>query len=346
MLFHDPPTHTVLRSLFQDSFTPPKMEAWRETIEGLADELLDAAVERGEFDVLRDLAYPLPATVIAEMLGADPADRDRFRHWSDEASPSRAWPGNPELVERAQAALLDMKDYLRTLRNLRRTDPRDDVISALAAAEEEGDRLTDDELVNTCVTLLIAGHETTTCLISSGLVTLLTQDGAAERLRREPELIEPAVEELLRFETPKQRDFRLLTEDVELHGQTMRRGQIVVQLLGAANRDPRQFDDPDAFIPDRKPNRHIAFGFGIHFCLGSPLARLEALVMLGAILRRHPGIHLTGPPPVRFDHFLVRGYRALPAALGPQAEPWSPPPSPADGSVRPLPVALGQGREA
>ena len=246
-----------------------------------------------EFDVVPELAFPLPVTVIAELLGADPADRDRFKAWSDEIIAFQGVAALDEsLVESSQASLLDMKDYLRSLLAERRQKPRDDFMTELVSAEEDGQRLSEDELLSTCVTLLIAGHETTTSLISNAVYSLLRHEGAADRLRREPELIEPAIEEVLRYESPKQRDFRLLANDVELHGQTLRKGQLAIQLLGSANRDPRQFDDPDSFILDRKPNRHIAFGFGIHFCLGSPLARLEARIAVSELLRRQPNLSL------------------------------------------------------
>jgi pimeloyl-[acyl-carrier protein] synthase len=298
MIHSDPPDHTRVRALARHAFTPRMIEKLVPRVESLVTELLDDLVGSGPFDLVREFAMPLPATVIAEMLGADPADRHRFVEWSDDAV---AFQGvarvDPHLVQRAQDGILELKEYLGHLKRKRLSDPRDDVMSALAAAEEDGERLTEDEVTGTAVTLLIAGHETTTSLISNAIATLLSVDGRADRLRAEPELLDTTIEEVLRFESPKQRDFRRLTEDVELRGQTMRAGEIVIQLLGSANRDSAQFDEPDSFVMDRRPNRHIAFGYGIHFCLGAPLARLEGRVAIRELLRRLPRMALTGPVP-------------------------------------------------
>jgi cytochrome P450 len=318
LIHSDPPNHTRLRALVRHAFTPRMIEQLRPRIEALVNELLDGVVAAGEFEVVRDLAFPLPAIVIAEMLGADADDRDRFKHWSDEAVGFQGVANvDADLVERSQAALLDMKDYLRSLIKLRRQAPKDDVLTTLALAEEDGERLTEEELVATGVTLLIAGHETTTSLIGNAMYTFLTQDGVVEQLTDDPALVEPAVEEVLRYETPKQRDFRLLTTEVELHGETMEAGQLVIQLLGAANRDPREFDDPDSFVLDRQPNRHIAFGFGIHFCLGSPLARLEARAALSAVLRRTRKLELASDGVHWEEKNLFRTPAAVPVRFQP-----------------------------
>jgi cytochrome P450 len=293
MIHSDPPQHTRLRSLIRHAFTPRVIAALEPRVQEIVDGLLDDVQEAPEFDLVSRLAFLLPVTVIAELLGADPADRDRFKVWSDEIVAFQGVAAlDPALVEVSQAALLDMKDYLRSLLARRRDDPRDDFTSLLVTAEEDGVRLTEEEMLSTCVTLLIAGHETTTSLIANAVNTLLRLDGVAERLRREPALLEPALEEVLRYESPKQRDPRLLAEDVELHGETLRAGQMAILLLGSANRDARQFDDPETFVIDRAPNRHIAFGFGIHFCLGAPLARLEGRIAIGDLLRRQPRLAL------------------------------------------------------
>jgi hypothetical protein len=299
MIHSDPPQHTRLRGLIRHAFTPRVIAALEPRVSELVAQLLDEVQDDDEFDLVSALAFVLPVTVIAELLGADPADRDRFKAWSDEII---AFQGvgsgvDPALVEPSQDSLLDMKDYLRTLLRQRAATPRDDFMTELVNAEEGGRRLTEEELLSTCVTVLIAGHETTTSLISNAVYTLLRHEGASERLRREPTLIEPALEEVLRFESPKQRDPRLLARDVELHGQTLRAGELAILLLGAANRDPRQFDEPDVFVLDRSPNRHIAFGFGIHFCLGSPLARLEGRIAISELLRRRPGLELVTERP-------------------------------------------------
>jgi hypothetical protein len=299
MIHSDPPQHTRLRGLIRHAFTPRVINALEPRVSELVAQLLDNVQGRDEFDLVSELAFVLPVTVIAELLGADPADRDRFKEWSDEII---AFQGvgagiDPALVLPSQDSLVDMKDYLRTLLKQRAVSPKDDFMTELVNAEENGKRLSEEELLSTCVTILIAGHETTTSLITNSVYTLLRHEGAADRLRAEPALVDTAIDEVLRFESPKQRDPRLLAHDVELHGQTMRAGEMVILLLGAANRDPRQFEDPDSFILDRSPNRHIAFGFGIHFCLGSPLARLEGRIAVGELLRRRPELELVTENP-------------------------------------------------
>jgi pimeloyl-[acyl-carrier protein] synthase len=317
MIHSDPPQHTRLRSLIRHAFTPRVIAALEPRVQEIVDGLLDDVQVAPEFDLVSRLAFLLPVTVIAELLGADPADRDRFKVWSDEIVAFQGVAAlDPALVEVSQAALLDMKDYLRSLLARRRDDPRDDFPSQLVTAEEDGVRLTEEEMLSTCVTLLIAGHETTTSLIANAVNTLLRLDGVAERLRREPALLEPALEEVLRYESPKQRDPRLLAEDVELHGETLRAGQMAILLLGSANRDARQFDDPETFVIDRAPNRHIAFGFGIHFCLGAPLARLESRIAAVRLAERLPDIRLADHGELEWhDSLVLRGVKHLPVAL-------------------------------
>ncbi|MDQ3475936.1 MAG: cytochrome P450 [Actinomycetota bacterium] len=312
LIASDPPDHTRMRGLVNMAFTPRIVEQLRPRVQVLVDELLDAVQDRGEMDVIRDLAYPLPATVIAELFGAPAQDRDRFKAWSGGILAFQG-TGNPapEVIEGSQRDLLEMRAFLSDLAEERRRSPRDDLLSRLVAAE--GDKLSEAELLTTCVTLLTAGHETTTNLIGNGLFTLLRTPDQLRLLRANPELMPTAVEEMLRYESPLQRNPRCVTEDVELGGKRLRRGDYVMQVLGAANRDSDQFPDPDRFDITRHPNRHVAFGFGIHFCIGAPLARLEAPVAIGAILRRMPRLRLVADAVRWQEHGLLRGLTSLPA---------------------------------
>ena len=281
------------------------------------NELVDAAVDGGEMDILAGLAYPLPAIVIAELLGAPPSDRDRFRHWSDGIV---AFQGTgraiPEAIERSRDGLVDMRDYLAGLFEDHRRNPREDVLGILVAVEESDGGLTTEELYSTCVTLLIAGHETTTGLIANGLYTLLRNPEQLQAIRDDRSLLPAAIEECLRFESPIQRAFRRVTKDTEFQGRSMKQGQITLQLLGSANRDPSRFPDGDRFDITRLPNRHIAFGNGIHFCIGAPLARLEATIAMTALLDRFGSIELaTDTVSWQTDKSLFRCVEALPVGV-------------------------------
>lgn len=312
----DPPDHTRLRALVNRAFTPRVVEQLRPRVQTLVDDLLDAAEERGDIDLVRDVAFPLPAVVIAELLGAPPEDRDRFKVWSrgviDFLATGRV---TPEVIEASQQHLLEMRAFLGDLAVERRRAPREDLISRLVAAEADGDKLTEAELVTTCTTLLMAGHETTTNLIGNGLYTLLRHPDQLQLLRSQPELMSTAIEEMLRFESPLQRNPRRMAEDVELGGKRLRRGDYVMQMLGAANRDPARFLDPDRFDIARQPNRHVAFGFGIHFCVGASLARLEAPIAIGAVLRRMPRLCLATEEIRWGRHGLLRGLESLRVVL-------------------------------
>lgn len=292
LIHTDPPDHTRLRGLVNKAFTSRAVERLRPQIEALVDGMLDRVAERGEMEVVRDLAYPLPATVIALMLGAPPEDRDRFKQWSDDIVALQESDLAPETVRRAKDSIEEMKAFLADLLRQRRARPEDDLLSNLAAVEEDGRSLTTDELLATCVTLLIAGHETTTSLIATGLLTLLRHPDQLAHLRQNPELIGPAIEEIVRYESPIQRDFRRVARDVEFAGHRMRAGSLVFQMLGAANRDPKHFADPNRFDINREKRRHLAFGYGIHFCVGAPLARLEGPIAISAVLRRMPDLAL------------------------------------------------------
>ena len=307
MLFTDPPTHTRLRRLVNRAFTPRLVEALRGGIQALVDELLDAVQPAGRMDAIRDLAYPLPASVIAQMLGAPPTDRDRFKAWSDDIALSLT-PASPEAALRGQRSGAAMGEYMAAIIADRRARPREDLISALVAAEEQGDALSSEELYAMCSLLLVAGHETTTNLIGNGLLALLRHPDQQRRLRQQPDLWRSGVEELLRFDSPVQLAARVLREDVELRGRRLRAGQVVAFLIGSANRDAEQFPEPDRLDVGRQDNRHLAFGAGIHYCLGAPLARLEAQLAFATLLRRLPHLELAA------DHLDYRpsvGFRAL-----------------------------------
>jgi cytochrome P450 len=318
MLSADPPRHTRLRLLVNKAFTPRTVEGLAPFIRGFVDRVLAAAKARGRMDLMAELAVPLPATVIAEMLGVPAEDRDRFKTWSDETT---AVLGNlptnlsPDVLRRGMGAMDELLSYLRGIIDRRRAEPRDDLISALVRAQEEGDRLTDQELLANTMLLLNAGHETTTNLIGNGTLALLRHPDQLRRLRDDPALLPSAVEELLRYDSPVQFTNRILKADLPLGGKALRAGQNVVVVLGAANRDPEQFPDPDRLDVGRAENKHLAFGLGPHFCLGAPLARLEGRLVFEALLREAPGLRLDGPPPRYRQNFNLRGLESLPVAL-------------------------------
>jgi pimeloyl-[acyl-carrier protein] synthase len=312
----DPPDHTRLRALINKAFIPRIIEQMRPRLHALVDQLLDAVEARGEMDLVRDLAYPLPATVIAELLGAPPSERENFKRWSDGILAFQgSGVASAELIEHSQRHLLEMRSFLAELIAERRRQPRDDLLSRLVEAEMEGDRLSAPELLTVCVTLLTAGHETTTTLIANGTYTLLRHPEQMVQLRRNPQLMPSAIEEMLRFESPLQRNPRRAGQDLDLGGQRLRRNDYVLPLVGAANRDPKVFPEPHRFDITRQPNRHLAFGLGIHFCVGAPLARLEGLIALNTILHRLLGLRLKTASVEWEPHTLFRKLRALPVAF-------------------------------
>jgi cytochrome P450 len=316
LLGSDPPDHSRLRGLINRAFTPRVVEALRPRVQEIVDDLLDAAHDRGGMDAIADFAYPLPATVIAELLGAPPDTLDDFKRWSDGIlSFQGTGQTTTDTLDRAQRDLSEMRAFLSELLELRRRTPADDLLSRMVAAEADGDKLSSAELLTTCVTLLTAGHETTTNLIGNGLLALLRHPDQLRRLRDDPSLMPTAVEEMLRFESPLQRNPRRIAEDLELGGRTLRRGDFVLQVLGAANRDPARFPDPHRFDIARQPNRHLAFGHGIHFCLGAPLARIEAPIALGTLLRRFPDLRLAADHAEWQPHGLLRAQKRLPVAF-------------------------------
>lgn len=315
-VFTDPPRHTRLRGLMNKAFTTRAVERVRPRIVALVDDLIDRARPRGRMDVVRDVAYPLPITVIAELIGVPPEASDEFKRWSDDLA---VFIGSalstPDKYERAGRSISAMAEYFRRLIVARRAQPRDDILSSLLAAEERGDVLSEDELVATCIMLLFAGHETTTNLIANGLLALLRHPAEAEALRAAPGLAAAAVEEVLRYDGPTQAMVRVALEDITVHERRIRRGDRVFLLLNAANRDPRRFADPDRLDIRRPDNRHVAFGAGPHFCLGAPLARLEAQIALPALLTRLPGLSLEREAPEWLPSLVFRGMRALPVTF-------------------------------
>jgi pimeloyl-[acyl-carrier protein] synthase len=314
MLVSDPPDHTRLRALVQKAFTPRMIDQLRPRIIAVIGELLERVAERdGQFDLIADLAYPLPVVVIAELLGVPPEDRSVFHEWSSVLAASLDPLVSADLMSRVDPARDALHTYLRGIIAERRREPRSDLISALVRVEEAGDVLSEPELVVMCTLLLIAGHETTVNLIGNGMLALLCHRDQLERLQRSPELLATAVEELLRFDSPVQLTGRLLREPVEIGGHTLQAGDWVLPLLGAANHDPAQFVDPDNLDIGRTPNPHLAFGRGIHFCLGAPLARVEGQLAIGALVRRFPKLQLAGEP-VRRNQITLRGLSSLPVA--------------------------------
>jgi cytochrome P450 PksS len=316
MLDVDPPDHTRLRSLVHQAFTPRLVENMRDRIVALTERLLDGVETRGQVDLIRDYAVPVPTTIIAEMLGVPLVDRDRFRRWSSRivTTVPSMWGLLPALP-----ALLGFLRYIGKLIRARRKTRTDDLLSALVDAREAGDQLGEDELVAMISLLLIAGHETTVNLIGNGVLALLKHPDQLERLRKEPSLIKPGVEELLRFDGPLlTATERFAREHVEMCGVKIPPGEIVFAVLASANRDERQFAQPDRLDLAREPNRHLAFGLGAHYCLGAPLARLEGQIAINALLARFPDLRLGVPPAAlrRRPGLVLNGLKALPVAFG------------------------------
>lgn len=315
MLDVDEPDHRRLRTLVSKAFTPRLIERLRGRIEGMCQELLDAMEQRKKPELVRDYALPLPATVIAELLGIPASDHRKFHRWSNRivsiSSGRDVW--------RALPAALAFVRYLRKMAERRRTSPEDDLMSALVRAEEAGDKLSQDELLAMAFLLLVAGHETTVNLIASGTLALIEHPEQLEKLELDPSLIKPAVEELLRYTSPVEiATERYARQDLEISGTEVPRGELVLAVLGSANRDERYFENPDMLDLTRDPNKHLAFGRGgVHHCLGAPLARIEGQIAITALLQRFPGIRLAvSPESLRWRRGLfLRGLERLPLVL-------------------------------
>ncbi len=300
MVFRDPPGHGGLRGPVSRVFTPRRIEALRPRIEAIVDELLDAALRRGdgELDLVTALAFPLPAIVIAELLGVPSEDREEFKGWSRQlAGLIFGGVASRERDASAAAATARFNDYFGRLIARYERAPEDNLISALVAARDRGDGLAPEDLVGACTMLLFGGHETTAGLIGNGAVTLLRRPDRAARLREDPAVEGPCVEELLRYAGPAHLMVRVVAEDHERGGHALKRGERVYLAISGANRDPAVFDEPDRFRIDRDPNPHLGFGHGLHYCLGASLARAETRIALGALFRRHPGLRLADEAP-------------------------------------------------
>ena len=306
----EPPDHTRVRRLVSKAFTPRMVESLRPKIQAIVDRLVDGVQGIGEFDLIARLAEPLPVEVIAEMLGIPPADRHLLRPWSAEICLLYELNPSEEYGRRAVKASVDFSAYLRGLARERRRTPGDDLISALTQVLDDGERLTEDELVGTCVLLLNAGHEATVNVTGNGWWSLFRNPAQLARLREDPSLVPVAVEELMRFDTPLQMFERWVLEDVELHGVRIPRGAELGLLFGSANHDPSVFDRPHELDLGREPNPHVTFGAGIHFWLGAPLARVELAHSFGTLLRRLPDLELVEEPRWK-PAYIIRGLQAL-----------------------------------
>ena len=315
MLVSDPPRHTRLRGLVSKAFTPRTVRQLRPRIQEIAGSVLDAVAGRTEFDVIDEFAYPLPITVIAELLGVEPEHRDFFRIQSQKIALSLGPNADPRVAERATEGRAELVRYFNGLIARRRVDPRDDIVTAMIGAEDRGDVLNHGEMLAMLLLLLVGGHETTVNLIGNGLLALLRNPDQLEMFRDEEGIERQAVDELLRYDPPAQYTGRIARKEVEIGGQTIRTGDRVRLILASANRDAEVFDEPDRLDLTRNPCDHLSFGIGVHFCLGAELARLEGEIALSTIVRRFPHLRLTGqalrwrPAPV------LRGLEALPLAL-------------------------------
>jgi cytochrome P450 len=326
LMFLDPPDHTRLRSLVGKAFTPRRVEAMRPRVQELVDARIDRVIESGEMDVIGDLAYPLPVSVICELLGVPGGDHATFRAWSSDAS--RLLDGDtldPETQQRGMLAGMQLFQYFTDLVEEHRLragtqcqpGPGEDLLSAMIAAEEAGDRLTHPELITTATLLFVAGHETTMNLIGNAVLALLRNPGELERLRNDPSLIRSGVEEFLRYDSPVQFTARIATTDLDVGGVPIGAGEQVAVVIGACNRDPDQFPDPDRLDLGRADNRHLSFAAGAHYCLGAALARLEAQVAIATLVRRLDHLELVTAEPEYRDHFVLRGVKELRVRFSP-----------------------------
>ncbi len=315
LIFLDPPDHTRIRNLVVKAFTPRIVATKHARVQGRVDELLDAGARDGGLDWVRDFANALPVMVIAEILGVPAARHAAFKRWADDLGALLDPFITAEVFDRAMGSALEMHDFFQETFADRRARPRDDLVSALVAVEERGDTLKRMELFTTCAILLGGGHQTTTNMLGNAVWALEENPGERRRLRENPGLIGSAVEELLRYDSPIQLTVRLARADFPAGGKVIGRGDFVILGLGAANRDPAEFSEPDRLDLGRAPNRHLAFSHGIHLCPGAHLARLEIQTALGTLLRRFPDFRVTGAPPERKPTVVSRGLVSLPLAF-------------------------------
>ena len=319
MLFMDAPAHTRIRGLAAHAFTPARVAVLRRHIGEITERLLDGILPQGRMDVIADLAEPLPCIVTAEMLGVPVEDHRTLKAWSqDFAEMLGNFQHNPDRVPKILKAVEGMTDYFRSAMADQRRRPREGLVNTLMNAEIDGDRLTEDEVIANCIVTMVGGQETTTNLIGNGVLTLLRHPRELSRLRDDLSLVPSAVEELLRYESPSQHTGRLAPADVEIGGRRIRARQAVIAVMGAANRDPDRFPDPDRLDLARQDNRHVAFGWAAHFCFGAPLARIEGQIALEAILRRLDGLALEPAPLVWRTNLGLRGLKGLPVTFEPR----------------------------
>jgi cytochrome P450 len=316
LLFLDPPDHTRLRRLVSKAFTPRSIERLRPHVQELVVGRLDELRGAGEIDLMTTIAYPLPVTVICELMGVPLDDRHLFAGWSSDASRLLDGEVEGDVLERGIVAAMSFISYFNDLFEDRRMAPRDDLLSALLAAEDEGDRLGEAELRSIVLLLFVAGHETTMNLIGNGMWALLAHPDQQRRLVGDPSLVPNAVEEMLRYDGPVHLTGRIAREDLEVAGLHVKRGGQVSTLLAAANRDPERFPEPARFDVERNDVHHLTFSGGIHYCLGAALARLEGQVVVGSLVRRFPRLELRTERPAHRDHFILRGLKELRVGLG------------------------------
>ena len=314
MLSRNPPDHTRLRGLVSKAFTPAVVESLRPRIQTIVDELLDTVELRGTFDIIEGLAYPLPVMVISELLGVPYSDREIFKQLARDFTGSIDIAPPAEAMTRAMAATDTLIDYFKKQIASHQLEPKNDLLSALLAAHEQGEKLREYELIGNCILLFLAGHETTMNLIGNGMLALLRNPDQLVKLRGDPSRIVDAVEELLRYDSPVQSSGRYILEDVVYGGKLLRRGQSIVFMFGAANRDPAQFSNPDRLDISRSDNRHHAFGYGIHYCLGAPLARVEGQIAISTLVRRMPSLTLHEDGVVWRKSHQIRGLKTLPVS--------------------------------
>ena len=313
MLFLDPPSHSRIRGLAACAFTPARVSALKNRIQQLADELLDKVASSGHMDVLADFAEPLPAIVTSELFGVPTEFALQLKNWSAKfAEMLGNFQHNPDRIPSMLDTIENLTEFFRKAVEDQRKKPCPGLVHSLVKAELEGDRLTEEEIIANCIITLVGGLETTTNLIGNGMLTLLCHPNEMQRLRSDPPLIVSAVEELLRFESPSQHTARLAPADLELGGKAIRKRQAVIAVMGAGNRDPERFPDPNRLDLARQDNRHLAFGWAAHFCFGAPLARLEGQVAFATLLNRFPNISLESGPIVWRENLGLRGLQALP----------------------------------
>jgi pimeloyl-[acyl-carrier protein] synthase len=317
MLFMDAPAHTRLRGLASVAFTPQRVGGLRGHIQEIADHLLDRVQTRGKMDIIADFAAPMPAIVTAEMLGVPTEDHADLKKWSaDFAEMLGNFQHNPDRIPRVLESTNNLTTYFRGAIDKLRDHPREGLIHSFMTAELDGDRLTEEEIIANCVVTMVGGQETTTNLIGNGLLTLMRNPEQLAQMRDNPSLLPSAVEELLRYESPSQHTGRIAREDVQIGSKQIHKGQAVMAVMAAANRDPDRFPEPDRLILDRSDNKHLAFGWSSHFCFGAPLARMEGQIAFETILRRLPNLEIVPGALTWRDNSGLRGLTALPVTFG------------------------------